>query len=70
MVYFQTEVTGLVHFWKAFECYILISFMAIWYSLWPFALFYGSLVYFVVIYVIYYPHFGILYHEKSGNPDM
>jgi hypothetical protein len=29
--------------------------------LWPFALFCGTL--------LYYPHFGKLHQEKSGNPD-
>jgi hypothetical protein len=33
---------------------------AIWYILWPFGNFVVSLVYF--------PHFGILNKEKSGNP--
>jgi hypothetical protein len=30
-------------------------------------IFYGHLVYFVVIWYIF-PRFGILYQEKSGNP--
>jgi hypothetical protein len=34
-----------------------------------FGIFYGHLVYFVVIWYIY-PRFGMLYHEKSGNPDV
>jgi hypothetical protein len=38
-----------------------------WYILWPFGLFFGHLVYFVVIWYIS-PRFGMLYHEKSGNP--
>jgi hypothetical protein len=35
--------------------------------LWPFALFYGNLVYVVAI-LIFYPPFGIFNQEKSGNP--
>jgi hypothetical protein len=35
--------------------------MAIWYILWSFGTFCGHLVYF--------SHFGMLYREKSGNPD-
>jgi hypothetical protein len=35
-----------------------VCFMAKWYILWPFGIFRGHLVY-----------FGILYQEKSGNPD-
>jgi hypothetical protein len=33
-----------------------------------FVTFYGQLVYFVVFWYIF-PRFGILCHEKSGNPD-
>jgi hypothetical protein len=33
----------------------------------PLEIFYGHLVYFVVIWYIF-PHFGILDQEKSGNP--
>jgi hypothetical protein len=35
---------------------------SIWYILWSFGLFYGNLVYF--------PRFGILHLEKSGNPAL
>jgi hypothetical protein len=55
--------------------------MAIWYILWPFGIFYGHLVYFMAIWYIlwpfdnlvatwytYFPPFGILNIEKSGNP--
>jgi hypothetical protein len=38
----------------------LESIMAIGYIIWPF----GNLVVFWYI----FPRFGILYHEKSGNP--
>jgi hypothetical protein len=38
-------------------CYI---FTAIWYTLWPFGIFIGDLIYF--------SRFGMLYQEKSGNP--
>jgi hypothetical protein len=40
---------------------LLVSFTAIGNILWPFGIFCGHLVYF--------PRFGILYQEKSGNPD-
>jgi hypothetical protein len=39
----------------------LVYFTAIGNILWPFGIFCGHLVYF--------PCFGILYQEKSGNPD-
>jgi hypothetical protein len=41
--------------------------MTIWSILRPLEIFYGHLVYFVVIWYIS-PRFGILYQEKSGNP--
>jgi hypothetical protein len=41
--------------------------MAFWSILRPLEIFYGRLVYFVVIWCIS-PRFGILYQEKSGNP--
>jgi hypothetical protein len=42
--------------------YTLDYFMAIGNILWPFGVFCGNLVYF--------PRFGILVQEKSGNPGM
>jgi hypothetical protein len=55
-------------FWKPFERKILCSFMIIWYTLWPFVLFRGRLEYLCCGNLFKYPHFGILYKEKSGNP--
>jgi hypothetical protein len=51
----------------------LVYFPAIWYILWPFGIFCGHLVYFVAIcyilyFLVYFPQFGMLYQEKSGNP--
>jgi hypothetical protein len=39
----------------------VVYFTAIWYILWKISALYGHLVYF--------SHFGMLYQEKSGNPD-
>jgi hypothetical protein len=39
----------------------LVHFMAIWYILWPFDIFYG---YLLDIFLC----FGMFYQEKSGNP--
>jgi hypothetical protein len=44
-------------------------FMTICDILWPFVIFYDHLVHFVYILYIF-PVFGIMYHEKSGNPGM
>jgi hypothetical protein len=41
--------------------------MAIWYILQPFGIFYGRLVYLMVIWYIFY-RFGMLWKEKSGSP--
>jgi hypothetical protein len=43
-------------------CYgYLVIFSAIWNIVWPFSTFVG--------YLEYFSRFGILYKEKSGNPD-
>jgi hypothetical protein len=60
------------------------QFLYILEALWieNFGIFYDHLIYFVAIcfilwqfgiccgHSLYYPHFGILYHEKSGNPGL
>jgi hypothetical protein len=38
--------------------------MAIWHIAWPFGIFYGHLVLFVVILVRIFPRFGMLYREN------
>jgi hypothetical protein len=43
--------------------------MTFWTIIGPLEIFYGHLVYFVVIWYIF-PRFGILDQEKSGNPDL
>jgi hypothetical protein len=53
MKYFNTKNAILGIFWRALEWKMLIYFMAI-------GRFNGHLVHF--------PHFGILYQEKYGNP--
>jgi hypothetical protein len=68
MVYFNTKNPSLVIFWRALEWYMLVYFMAIWYSLRQFGVFYSNLVYFAVIWCIS-SRFGMLLQEKSGNPD-
>jgi hypothetical protein len=49
-------------------CCDLVHFVAIWYILLQFGTFCGNLVHFMVIWYIF-SRSGILYHEKSGNPD-
>jgi hypothetical protein len=53
MVYFQTKNTNLGKFWRAFDWKILIYFMAIWYILLIFGIFYDHLVLFVSIWYIF-----------------
>jgi hypothetical protein len=66
MVYFQTKNCNLGKFRKGYNGIY-------WYILWTFGLFkvfeifYGHLVYFVVIWYIF-PRVGILYQEISGSP--
>jgi hypothetical protein len=47
----------------------LAYFTAIGYILLPLGIFCTHLVYFMVIWYIF-PHFGMLYQEKSGNPAL
>jgi hypothetical protein len=68
MVYFQTSFGT---FWKASEWKILISFLAIWYTLRTFAFIFWSFgVYFGPL--LFYPHFDIILVSKvkSVNPDL
>jgi hypothetical protein len=41
---------------------MLVYFMAIWNMLRPSGIFYGIFIWFI------FPHFGLFYQEKSGNP--
>jgi hypothetical protein len=68
MVCFQTKNTNLGKFCRVLLRKILVDFMTIWSILRPLQIFYGHLVYLVVIWYIF-PRFGILDQEKSGNPD-
>jgi hypothetical protein len=67
MAYFQTKCTNLGTFWKDLQWMMVVYFMAILSILWPFGIFCGHLVYFMVIWNIF-SQFGMLYQEKSGNP--
>jgi hypothetical protein len=68
MVYFQTKNPN---FGQILECLAmkdvgkfyshLVHFSAISYILWPFGIF--------VVILVYFSRFGILYEEKSGNPE-
>jgi hypothetical protein len=42
--------------------------MAIWNILWRFGIFYAHLVHFVFVWYGF-SGFGVMYQEKSGNPD-
>jgi hypothetical protein len=59
MVCFQTKNPNLGKFWWVLLWKILVYFMTIWSLLRPLEIFYGHLVYFVVIWFIF-PRFGIL----------
>jgi hypothetical protein len=55
LVHFEWKFsTSFMNFWYLY--FVDIYFMAIVYILWPF------------VKCRYYPHFGILYQEKSGSP--
>jgi hypothetical protein len=67
MVYFQTKNWNWGKFLRALKWKVLMYFVDSWSILRPFDIFYGHLVYFVVILYIF-PSVGKLYKEKSGNP--
>jgi hypothetical protein len=64
---FKPKIPNLGKFWRVPLWKIVVYFMTIWSILRPLDIFYGHLVYFVVIWYIF-PRFGILDEEKSGNP--
>jgi hypothetical protein len=67
MVSFQTKNPNLGKFWRVLQWKRLVYFMDTFSILRPLEIFYGHLVYFVVIWYIF-SRFGILYQEKYGNP--
>jgi hypothetical protein len=80
---FSNQKSKLCNFWRVLQWKMLVYYMeiwstyftAIWYTFWTFGLFYSRLVYFRDIrYISWYfgifcPRFGMLYQEKSGNPE-
>jgi hypothetical protein len=69
MAYFQTKDPNLGKFWKVLQLKVSIGiFVAILFILRQHWLFYGHLVHLVVIWYNF-SHFGMLYREKSGNPE-
>jgi hypothetical protein len=72
MVYFQTKNPICIKFGGSCygRCWYIYShlayFMAVWYMLLPFGIFYGIFG----GHLIYFSHFGKLYQEKSGNPGI
>jgi hypothetical protein len=67
MVCFRTKNPNLGKFWWFWQKKILVYFISTWSILQPWEIFYGLLIYFVVIWHIF-PRFGMLYQGKSGNP--
>jgi hypothetical protein len=66
--YFQTKNPNLGIFWRALDWKMFLYFMAVSNILRTFEIFYDHLVHFVSIWYIF-SVFGIMYHEKSGNPE-
>jgi hypothetical protein len=57
---FKRKIPIRVNFGGPLQWKMLLYFMAIWYILWPFCIFYGHLVYFMaILYILWY--FGIFY---------
>jgi hypothetical protein len=68
MVCFQTKNPNLGKICRALQWKTMVYFMDRWSILCPFVIFCGRFVKFVVIWYIF-PRFGILFQEKSGNPE-
>jgi hypothetical protein len=66
MVCLQTKNPNLGKFWRALQWKILAYFVTIWSILRPLQIFYGHMVYFVVIWYIS-PRFGILYQKNLAT---
>jgi hypothetical protein len=70
MVCFQTKNPNLGKFWRVLQWKMLVYFMDTWSILRSFVI--GILLTFGIVRgnLVYFPRFGILYQEKSGNPDV
>jgi hypothetical protein len=68
-VFFTQKIPILGEFWWGLQWNMLVYFtdFGLFYGQ-PVPKFYDHLVYVVVIWYIF-PHFGIWYQEKSGNPE-
>jgi hypothetical protein len=67
MVCFQTKNPNLGKFWRVLQWKIFVYFMTIWSILRPLKVFYGHLVYFVVIWYIS-PRFWYIVPRKIFQP--
>jgi hypothetical protein len=65
---FKTKNPNLVKFWRILQWKMMVYFMGTWSISPSFVIFYGHLESCVVIWYIF-SRFGILYQDKSGNPD-
>jgi hypothetical protein len=68
MVYFKTKYPSLGKFWRALEWKITVHFMAFLEYISAILYILGPLGNLMVSWYTF-PHFVILYQEKSGNPD-
>jgi hypothetical protein len=62
---FQTKNPNLGKYGRALQWKLLVYFMATWSILRSFGIFWGHLVYSMVIWYIF---FGVVHKEESGNP--
>jgi hypothetical protein len=54
MVYFKTKNPNLGKLWRVLQLKLLVYFMSTWYILLPLDIFYGRLVYFIVIWLHFF----------------
>jgi hypothetical protein len=63
MVYFQTKSPNLGKFWRVLQWKMLVYFMSVWNISLPFAILYGHLVHFLLIWYI----FSVLVCSSKSN---
>jgi hypothetical protein len=54
MAYFRTQDPNLGKFWRVSQEKMLVYFVAVWSILWPFGLFCGHFIYFMVLWYIFH----------------
>jgi hypothetical protein len=66
--YFETKNHTLGEFCRALQWKMMVHFMAIWYILWPFGVFFGHLVYFSLFGICIFPVLVCFTNKNLATP--